>query len=134
MTTAMRHGVALQFEADLCDTFSMFDISVIRRLLAGLAMLGLLLAPSAGFAHSAMDHMPSTAMADDGGSRCPDMGTSDCQKCALTASCMAQCLQNLAHEQTFAPVAGPGATRVVLLLEDTIAGLVHSPPRRPPIV
>lgn len=104
----------------------------IRRILAVLAMLGLLVAPVAGFAHSAMDHGPSMAVSADGGPCCPDNPSDDCPKCALTAPCMAQCLQNVADAHTIAPVGESTCAAILARFDEAVAGLAHAPPRRPP--
>ena len=106
----------------------------IQRLLQGLVILGLVLAPMAASAHGGMGHGPSMAtMFDDGTPCCPEQATGDCQQCAITAPCMAKCLQNIASEQTYSPLPQLISMKSPILIStDPLVGLDYAPPQRPP--
>ena len=116
------------------DIMSMRLLTAIQKLLQGLVILGLVLAPVAASAHGGMGHAPSMAtMLDDGTPCCPEQSSGDCQQCAITAPCMAKCLQNIASEATYSPLPQPITMKSPILISaDPLVGLEYAPPQRPP--
>lgn len=106
-------------------------LSAIRRLLLSFTILGLLLAPSAGFAHGAMQQGQVIGMADHSPC-CPESPVDDCPKCAFMTSCALFCVDYLATEQSIAMVVWRHAAPVTAGYAQTFAGVDHPPPRKPP--
>lgn len=106
-------------------------LSAIRRLLLSFAVLGLLFAPSAGFAHGAMQQVEMIGVADHSPC-CPESPADDCPRCALMTSCALSCVDYLAMEQGFAMVVWRRAAPVMGIPAQTFASVDHPPPRKPP--
>jgi hypothetical protein len=118
-------------EATLMWNSDLRFLTAIRRALLSFAILGLLLAPSAGFAHGAMQQSQAIDMADHSPC-CPESPVDDCSKCALMTSCALFCIDYLAMEQSIAMVAWRHAAPVTASYAQTFAGVDHPPPRKPP--
>lgn len=103
----------------------------IRQLLLSLAVLGLLLAPTAGSAHGAMGPAPMTGMADRAPD-CPENPINDCPKCALTACCAFFCLDIVAVKPAFAVSFEHGLAPIVPDGSQNLVGVDHPPPLKPP--
>lgn len=106
-------------------------LSAIRRVLLSFAILGLLFAPSVGFAHGAMQQGQVIGM-DDHSPCCPENPADDCPKCALMTSGALFCVDFLAMEQRIAMVVWRHAAPVVASSSQTLVGVDHLPPRKPP--
>lgn len=106
-------------------------LAAIRRLLMSFAILGLLLAPSAGFAHGATQLGQVIGMADHSPC-CPESLADDCAKCALMTSCAFFCVDYVAMKQSTAMVVWRHAAPVVASSSQTLVGVDHPPPRKPP--
>jgi hypothetical protein len=120
-------------EAPLMWNSDLRFLSAIRRVLLSFAILGLLLAPSAGFAHGAMQQGQVIGMADHAPC-CPESPADDCPKCALMTSCALFCVDFLAMEQSIAIVVWRHAAPGVASSSQTLVGVDHLPPRKPPRV
>jgi hypothetical protein len=106
-------------------------LPAIRQLLLSFAILGLLLAPMAGSAHGAMQQNQVIGMADHSPC-CPESPVDNCPKCALMTSCALFCVDDLAMEQSVAMVGWLDAAPVAASSSQTLAGVDHPPPRKPP--
>lgn len=108
-------------------------LSIVRRMLLAIAIMGLLLAPTAGQAHRAMNDNGAVIAMTDQAPCCPHHQPDDCAKCALASLCGSHCLNLLA-----VTLAAPAVTTsgIVLVNEPqsqfAVAGIKHAPPRRPP--
>jgi len=106
-------------------------LAAIRPLLLCLAVLGLLLAPSARSAHGSIGPDRMIGMADHAPC-CPGKSVDNCPKCALMASCAFHCIDDLAADFTFAVSFDLHAGAVPAQFTTDLAGIDHPPPLRPP--
>lgn len=110
---------------------SMRLLEAIRQFLLSLAVLGLLLGPLAGSAYQTMGIDQTIDMADHSPC-CPKNPVDDCSKCALMVSCAVHCIGNLAVDLAFAVLIDDREATVTAVFSDSLAGVDHPPPLRPP--
>ena len=107
-------------------------LAAIRQFILSLAVLGLLLSPTSGFAKGPMPQGQTIGTARHAPC-CPEHPARDCAACAMMASCAFHCLDNVVAGTAItlmvaeSPVAAfPGAT-------PNLTGIEHPPPLRPPL-
>lgn len=104
----------------------------IRQLLLALALVGLVLAPLSGFAHtSSMDAGASVSAMEDAPC-CPHDMPDGCQDCALMASCALHCLHVGVSEAEISVLPDLPSAPAIATPERPTVGIYHVPPDRPP--
>ena len=106
-------------------------VAAIRQFLLGLAVLGLLLAPTAGSMRRAMASGPMVGMTQCTPD-CPENPPNDCPKCALMATCAFHCLDIFALEPTFVVSFEHGSASILPDAPQIVAGIDHPPKPKPP--
>jgi hypothetical protein len=133
-----RGDVATRCRAPVKGNFMRFChmrvLSTIRSLLLAFAVLGLLIAPAAAFAHRDTNAVNDGVVASmmDQAPCCPHHKTDDCAKCALVASCATHCVDFAAVAVDLPTAAVSAAAHIISPLARSAVGIKHSPPRKPP--
>lgn len=138
-TPRFRDGTLLSIGTGVCEIGAVKRSNLLCRLLAVLAVVGLIIAPLTARAH--VDGIGSMAMmsVSDGAAAmsddmpcCPDKSApADCDQCPLMALCAATTLQ--APLQVGIAEISPVTLRMLLPGSDPeVDSVVYSPPPRPP--